>query len=97
MLLGWVAGEVIATDPAVEPLLHRLLDGTMSFDIEAVSGLFAGKSHLSSTVDLMEIVAALSGALIVLIAGAIWRSRALRHRHKEAKVVAVPARGIDLP
>src|SRR3981189_2631750 len=28
-LLGWIAGEVIATDPAVHPLLQRLLDGAV--------------------------------------------------------------------
>jgi YjbE family integral membrane protein len=97
MLLGWVAGEVIATDLAVEPLLHRLLDGTITIDLEAVSAFFAGKSHFATSVDVMEILAALSGALVVLVAGSIWRGRTLRHRHKEAKVAAVPARETDLP
>ena len=96
MLLGWVAGEVIATDLAVEPLLHRLLDGTMAIDIEAVSALFAGKSHLGGTVDLMEIAAALLGALIVLIAGSIWRSRTLGRR-KQVAIATVPTTGIDQP
>ena len=96
MLLGWVAGEVIATDLAVEPLLHRLLDGTMAIDIEAVSTLFAGKSHLGGTVDLMEIAAALLGALIVLIAGSIWRSRTLGRR-KQVAIATVPTTGIDQP
>src|SRR5215475_2015544 len=35
MLLGWIAGEVIATDPAIEPLLHHVLDGTVVITIEA--------------------------------------------------------------
>src|SRR5690606_40010126 len=48
MLLGWVAGEVIATDPAIEPLLHHVLDGTVVITIEAASGLFAGKTNVSS-------------------------------------------------
>src|SRR5215475_2279724 len=27
MLLGWIAGDVIASDPVVAPVLHHLLDG----------------------------------------------------------------------
>jgi YjbE family integral membrane protein len=80
MLLGWVAGEVIATDLAVEPLLHRLLDGTLTINIEATSAMFAGKSQFGSSLDLMELIAALLGALLVLVSGSIWRSRTLRHR-----------------
>jgi predicted tellurium resistance membrane protein TerC len=90
-LLGWVAGEVIATDLAVEPLLHRLLDGAISIDIQATSALFSGKSHLSSTLDVMEIAMALLGALVVLIAGSIWRGRALRQHAKKAEIAAAPA------
>src|SRR6201990_2373106 len=29
-LLGWIAGDVIATDPAVQPSLERLLDGKVA-------------------------------------------------------------------
>src|SRR6201987_3146072 len=35
MLLGWIAGDVIATDPAVGPMLHRLLDGQIVLNIDA--------------------------------------------------------------
>jgi hypothetical protein len=61
-----------------------------------VSALFAGKSHLGGTVDLMEIAAALLGALIVLIAGTIWRSRTLGRR-KQVAIATVPTTGIDQP
>jgi YjbE family integral membrane protein len=97
MLLGWVAGEVIATDHAVEPLLHWVLDGTVVMNVEAVSALFGGKSQFSLHVDVMEMLASILGAVIVLIAGSIWRGRALHRQAKEAEVAATPARGVDLP
>lgn len=97
MLLGWVAGEVIATDPAIEPLLHYLLDGTVIMNVEAASALFAGKTHFGVHLDVMETVASTLAALIVLIAGSIWRGRTLQRQAKEELLEAVPARGIDLP
>ncbi|WP_316164709.1 MULTISPECIES: TerC family protein [unclassified Bradyrhizobium] len=96
MLLGWVAGEVIATDPAIEPMLHHLLDGTVLINIEATSALFAGKTNLASHVDVMETLMSLIGAGVVLIAGSIWRGRALQ-RQAETELQPVPARGVDLP
>lgn len=97
MLLGWVAGEVIATDPAIEPLLHYVLDGTVIMNVEAASTLFAGKTHFGMHLDVMETVVSTLAALVVLIAGSIWRGRALQRQAKEEALQAVPARGIDLP
>src|SRR5215467_3223980 len=77
MLLGSIAGEVIASDPVDQAVLHEVLSGQMVFSIEATSAIF-GVSHLSFDGDLMDIVASASGAIIVLIAGSIWRSRKLR-------------------
>ncbi|MGJ4900500.1 TerC family protein [Bradyrhizobium sp. HKCCYLRH2060] len=94
MLLGWVAGEVIATDPAIEPMLHHLLDGTVVINIEATSALLAGKTTLASHVDVMETLMSLIGAGVVLLAGSIWRGRALQ---RQGQLEPVPARGVDLP
>jgi YjbE family integral membrane protein len=77
MLLGWIAGDVIASDPVDQTLLHEILSGQMIFSIDATSAIF-GVSHLSFDGDLMDIAASASGAIIVLIAGSIWRSRKLR-------------------
>jgi len=33
MLLGWIAGDVIETDPAVHPLLERSLNGHLAVDV----------------------------------------------------------------
>src|SRR6201993_264075 len=39
MLLGWIAGDVIASDPADQSLLHEVLNGQMVFSIEATSAI----------------------------------------------------------
>ena len=77
MLLGWIAGDVIASDPVDQGLLHEVLNGQMVFSIEATSAIF-GVSHLSVGGDLMDLVASALGAVTVLVAGTIWRSRKLR-------------------
>lgn len=95
MLLGWVAGEVIATDIAIEPLLHWVLDGTVIINVETVSGLFGGKGAFSSHVDVMETLASLLGAAVVIVAGSIWRRWSQQHRGEH--LLAEPARGVDIP
>ncbi|MGZ8309860.1 MAG: TerC family protein, partial [Rhodoplanes sp.] len=52
-LLGWIVGEVIVTDPAIEPLI--------------VARLGAETAHV------IELVAAGTGAVLVLIVGGLWR------------------------
>src|SRR5260370_15064956 len=74
MLLGWIAGDVIASDPAVEPLLKHLLDGQMVLSVDAKSALF-GSSHFSLDGDLTGSIASVLGAIVVLVAGSIWRKR----------------------
>ena len=75
MLLGWIAGDVIVSDPIDQSLFHNLLDGHIT--IEATSTIL-GASHLNLDGDLMDLVASALGAIVVLIAGSIWRSRKLR-------------------
>src|SRR3954466_11887400 len=78
-LLGWIAGEVIATDPAVAPVLHRLFDGRLGTGLDAmlavvgVAPRFAGGGHGA------EVVCGMAGIVIVLVAGWLWRKRKLRH------------------
>jgi len=76
MLLGWIAGDVIASDPAVEPLLKHLVDGQLVLNIDAKSALF-GSSQFSLDGDLMESIASVLGAIVVLVAGSVWRKRSL--------------------
>jgi YjbE family integral membrane protein len=77
MLLGWIAGDVIASDPVDQGVLHEVLSGQMVFSIEATSAIF-GASHLSFDGDLMDFAASALGAIVVLIGGTIWRRRKLR-------------------
>jgi YjbE family integral membrane protein len=93
MLLGWIAGEVIESDPAVHPFLIRLLDGNAVFNIDATSAIFGGSTHLTFDANLMELLASVTGALIVLIAGSIWRRRALRAEGSRPAIQAVQRAG----
>ena len=77
MLLGWIAGDVIASDPVDQSLLHEVLNGQMIFSIEATSAIF-GASHLSFDGDLMDLVASALGALTVVVVGSALRRRKLR-------------------
>lgn len=77
-LLGWIAGGVIATDPAVQPLLHRFLGGGVTLTIDPTSTLFTEIPQLVFRGELVEIVCGLLGMIVVLIGGGIWRGRRLR-------------------
>jgi YjbE family integral membrane protein len=81
-LLGWIAGDVIETDPAVQPWLHRLLDGAVKVQLDAISALVG-----VSEGELVGYLASLVGAVAVLVAGSIWRKQRLRR-------VEAPADGI---
>src|ERR1700726_2227504 len=78
-LLGWIAGDVIETDPAIHPLLQRLLDGQIVLDVDATSAIFGVSPHFSLDGDLAEYIASVLGAVAVLVVGSIWRKRRLRH------------------
>jgi predicted tellurium resistance membrane protein TerC len=68
-VLGWVAGELLVSDPVVASHLDAL--AVVNFD--AISGVmrhFADQLSL----DLAEFVFGAAGALIVILAGALWRS-----------------------
>lgn len=81
-LLGWIAGEVIATDPAVVPFLHRILDGHIALDLDTTSAMFGFARHLKFDGEIGEITLALIGVIVVLVVGSIWRKRALREQHE---------------
>jgi YjbE family integral membrane protein len=76
-LLGWIAGEVIATDPAVAPLLHQLFDNGIGASLDTMLMQFGLAPRFGIGGTGTEIFCALLGVLIVLIAGAIWRRRVI--------------------
>jgi YjbE family integral membrane protein len=88
-LLGWIAGDVIESDPAVQPFLHRLLDGTIALHLDASSALFGVSPHFNLEGELVEYLASVLGAITVLVAGSIWR----RRRLKQLDHVALPDGG----
>jgi YjbE family integral membrane protein len=71
-LLGWIAGDVIATDPAIEPKLNALFAGPLGTKLDALlSSINIAHGHSA------EFVLAVLGVVVVLVVGGIWRRRAL--------------------
>jgi len=83
-LLGWIAGDVIATDPAVQPRLHTLLEGALGIELDALVTLF-GVAPLFVAGNGGEIACAVLGAIVVLIAGLIWRRHTRHHLPQPAQ------------
>ncbi|MEW6767516.1 MAG: TerC family protein [Pseudomonadota bacterium] len=83
-LLGWIAGEVIATDPAVVPWLHKVLSGTVNLSIETVSSMFGVARNLRFGTDAGELVLGLLGIAVVLVVGSIMRGKAARSAESAA-------------
>jgi YjbE family integral membrane protein len=73
MLLGWIAGGVLASDPALQPFLHGLLDGKIVLDVAGTSAIFGVSPKFSLEGELIETLTSVLGAILVLIAGTIWR------------------------
>src|ERR1700742_1456766 len=78
MLLGWIAGDVIASDPVDQTLFHRMLEGHITID---ATSTILGASHFNLDGDLMDFVASALGSVAVLIVGTIWRRRRLGEPH----------------
>ena len=76
-LLGWIAGDVIATDPAVHPKLQALFAGSAGVKLDTLLGSFGIGPHFANG-NGGELVCAVLGVIVVLIAGSIWRRRKLQ-------------------
>ena len=75
-LLGWIAGTVIATDPAVEGWLHAVFAGELGVRLGAMLMPLGLGTHIAEQGG--EIAFGIIGIAIVLVAGSIWRRRAMR-------------------
>ena len=75
ILLGWIAGDVIESDPAVQPLLHRILDGTIALHLDAKSAIFGVSPNFSVEGELDGYIASILGVVAVLTGGSMWRKR----------------------
>jgi YjbE family integral membrane protein len=98
ILLGWIAGDVMASDQAVQPALHRLLDGTIIVGLDANSAIFGVSPHFVLKGELDGYLASLVGAIAVLALGSLWRKRKLEEAQKPAVAGAADmSRPIDQP
>jgi YjbE family integral membrane protein len=69
-VLGWVAGELFVSDPVIASRVHGLLDANSV--IPGAMGDFAHRLSLN----LAELGFGVLGALIVILAGVVWRGNA---------------------
>jgi YjbE family integral membrane protein len=76
-LLGWIAGEVIATDPAIHPKLQGLSAGLFGARLDALLAAIGVSPHFGNGGDGAETICAVLGVVVVLAAGSIWRRRRL--------------------
>jgi YjbE family integral membrane protein len=79
-LLGWIAGDVIATDPAIEPKLTALFSGPFGTKLDSIlASINIAHGHSS------EFVLAVLGMIVVLVVGGLWRKNALaKAAHSES-------------
>jgi YjbE family integral membrane protein len=85
ILLGWIAGGVIATDPAVHPFLQQLVDSRIAVQLETTLAMFGVSPGVIRDGDSAEYICAALGAIAVLVAGSIWRKRRQRHSEYPAR------------
>jgi predicted tellurium resistance membrane protein TerC len=72
-LLGFVAGELLVSDPAVRSRLHA----TALVDIDINAALLEATRHFrhQMSLDLADIAFGALGACIVILVGLLWRRR----------------------
>jgi len=84
-LLGWIAGDVIATDPAIHPKLNALFAGSLGAKLDSSLNSLGLGPHFANGGNGGEILLAVLGIVVVLIAGSIWRRRAMQNAERAAK------------
>jgi predicted tellurium resistance membrane protein TerC len=77
-LLGWIAGDVAATDPAIHSRLEALFAGALGARLDGILVSLGVTSHLAQAGDGGEIACGILGVIVVLVVGTIWRRRRLR-------------------
>src|SRR3984893_8919472 len=83
-LLDWIAGDVIATDPAVQPNLRALFDGPFGVKLDAALASFGLAPQFANGGNGGEGGCAGCGGVVALVAGSIWRRRRVRNPEQPA-------------
>jgi YjbE family integral membrane protein len=83
-LLGWIAGEVIATDPGIHPKLDQVFAGSVGIKLDALLASLNLAPQFANGGNGSQLVIELLGVIVVLIAGSIWRKRSLQQAAQEA-------------
>ncbi|UGY13949.1 TerC family protein [Bradyrhizobium septentrionale] len=84
-LLGWIAGDVIATDPAVHPKLDALFAGSLGAKLDSWLAAIGMSPQFGHGGNGGEITLAVLGIVVVLVAGSFWRRHAVRKAKRAAK------------
>lgn len=83
-LLGWIAGEVIATDPGILPKLNMLSAGPLGRTLDSWLAALGISPQFAPEGPGAEFVCAALGVVIVLVAGYLWRRRSLYYSALQA-------------
>jgi YjbE family integral membrane protein len=77
-LLGWIAGEVIATDPGIHPKLNALFSGSLGTRLDSILAALRVSPQFANGGSGGEFLCGALGVVLVLVLGYIWRRRSLR-------------------
>ena len=94
-LLGWIAGDVIATDPAIHPKLNALFAGSFGAKLDALLASLGVGPHFANGGSGAEIVCAVLGIIVVLVVGSIWRRRRLQSFKHSEHIAGEAAQPLD--
>jgi YjbE family integral membrane protein len=72
--LGWIAGGMLVTDPAVAEIRPVYIEGVTALNFVLKSIAPGWDGSLANGTDLVELAAAVLGAALVVAVGAMWRA-----------------------
>lgn len=76
-LLGWIAGDVMATDPAVAPFVQQAFAGGLGSSLDAILAAVRIPAQFGPGGHGPDLVCQILGVIVVLVIGAIWRNKRL--------------------
>jgi len=72
--LGWIAGEMLVSDPVVAEIRPHYIEGAAVINFALKSIGLGWDWSLANSTDLVDLAAALLGAILVVAIGAAWRA-----------------------